>query len=470
MARCLVIGNSAYVHAGQLANPANDAADIAAKLKELGFEVIYRADADKPSMESAITEFAEKLRGAEAGLFYYAGHGIQVNDENYLIPTSAEIKSDVALEWRLIPLGMILNTMANETGGTSIIVLDACRNNPFARSIRTGTRALPGVAGLARVGVANGTLISFSTAPNSVAVDGVGRNSPFAEALLRHISEPGEDIHSILMRVRQDVKNVTGNRQVPWSEDSLTSKFYFVPPPETPSQRRRDTEKELEVEFWNSVKERNDPELLEAYLKRYPQGFHSLLAQALINQIKQQREAQKATQEEEKRRRDQVAKGAQTAARIALLIGNQNYAPKVGPLKNPLHDVDLIGDALKKLGFKVTKLADASKAQMDEAFRRYVDQVRHAGRNAISFFYYSGHGVVNPDNNVNYLIPADLDEADTDKVWYRSIEQQGLIDLLSQRAQNATHFLVFDACRNELTLSNKTGKGARRRERLRARQ
>ncbi len=363
----LVIGNSAYSYVDKLSNPANDAADVAAKLKQLGFEVILRTDADKLSIESAVSDFAEMLHGAEAGLFFYAGHGIQVNDQNYLIPTSAELKSNVALEWRLIPLGMILTTMANEGGGTNIVILDACRNNPFGGNFRTVTRAASVPVGLARVQAGNGTLISFSTAPNSVAVDGTGRNSPFAEALVRHISKPGEDLHSILMAVRQDVMKITGNRQVPWSEDNLTAKFFFVAPPDAPSQedqlwnsvegsrnpeelkayisqypkghyvsiaksrlasledqdaakkqieeykkevetRRRDIEKEVEIGFWNSVKERNDPEVLETYLKRYPQGIYSLLAQALIKQIKQQGEVQTAAREEEKRRRAQTAK------------------------------------------------------------------------------------------------------------------------------------------------------------------
>ncbi|MGO9984443.1 MAG: caspase family protein [Rhodomicrobium sp.] len=135
-----------------------------------------------------------------------------------------------------------------------------------------------------------------------------------------------------------------------------------------------------------------------------------------------------------------AALAAHAEARLALLIGNQDYAAKVGPLKNPLRDIELVGAALEKLGFSVTKLANANKAQMDEAIRRHADRVRRAGPGAISFFYYSGHGAVNPETNVNYLIPADLDSAESDTLWYRSIEQPYLIELLSQRAKNATHF------------------------------
>jgi uncharacterized caspase-like protein len=147
---------------------------------------------------------------------------------------------------------------------------------------------------------------------------------------------------------------------------------------------------------------------------------------------------------------------APAETRLALLIGNQDYAAKVGPLKNPLHDIDLVGAALSKLGFTVTKLANGTKAQMDEAIRRYADQLRRAGPDAVGFFYYSGHGAANPDTNINYLIPADLDSTDSDALWYRWVEQPAVIELLSQRA--ATHFVVFDACRNELNLSGEAAK------------
>src|SRR5208337_1070840 len=119
---------------------------------------------------------------------------------------------------------------------------------------------------------------------------------------------------------------------------------------------------------------------------------------------------------------------ASPQTRLALLIGNQDYAAKVGPLKNPLKDIELVGAALTQLGFSVTKLPNANKAQMDEAIRRYVDQLRRAG--AIGFFYYSGHGAASPETNVNYLIPVDLDSADSDALWYRSVEQPALIELL----------------------------------------
>jgi formylglycine-generating enzyme required for sulfatase activity len=149
---------------------------------------------------------------------------------------------------------------------------------------------------------------------------------------------------------------------------------------------------------------------------------------------------------------------AADSARVALLIGNQAYARAVGPLAKPAADIEAVGAVLERLGFSVTKLADAGKAQMDTAIKGHARRVREAGSGAISFFYYSGHGVVNPDTNVNYLIPVDVADPDAEDVWDRAIEQRLVIDLLSERAANATHFVVFDACRSELSIAGKAGK------------
>src|SRR5262245_40448164 len=149
---------------------------------------------------------------------------------------------------------------------------------------------------------------------------------------------------------------------------------------------------------------------------------------------------------------------ARAQERLALLIGNQGYTQKVGALKNPHNDVDLIEVSLKRLGFKVSVLKDASYKAMDSALKRYVSEVRRAGPGALSFFYYSGHGVANPETQINYLIPVDVADADDDKVWFESLQQNAVIDLLSKQAGNATHYVVFDACRNELRLAGPAAK------------
>jgi uncharacterized caspase-like protein len=147
------------------------------------------------------------------------------------------------------------------------------------------------------------------------------------------------------------------------------------------------------------------------------------------------------------------AAAAQQSPRLALLIGNSGYTQKVGPLKNPRNDVFLVGEALKNLGFNVTILQDADYRSMDTAIKRYVSDVRSAGKGAISFFYYSGHGVANPETQINYLIPVDLSDPGDANIWYQSLQQNDVIDKLSKQAPNATHYVVFDACRNELNLS-----------------
>jgi Caspase domain len=149
---------------------------------------------------------------------------------------------------------------------------------------------------------------------------------------------------------------------------------------------------------------------------------------------------------------------AQEPVRLALLIGNKGYTAKVGQLNNPHNDVDLVAAALTKVGFKVTVLKDATYKQMDTALKRYVSDVRRAGKGALSFFYYSGHGVSNPETQINYLIPVDVADADDDKVWFESFQQNQVIDLLSKQASAATHYLVFDACRNELNVSGPNAK------------
>src|SRR5262245_5144350 len=149
---------------------------------------------------------------------------------------------------------------------------------------------------------------------------------------------------------------------------------------------------------------------------------------------------------------------SQTEKRVALLIGNQGYAAKVGPLKNPHNDVNLIKASLEQIGFKVTVLKDANYKTMDSALKRYVTEVRRAGREALSFFYYSGHGVANSDTQINYLIPIDVTDTDDNKVWYESFQQNAVIDLLSKQAPNATHYVVFDACRNELNITGLSAK------------
>jgi formylglycine-generating enzyme required for sulfatase activity len=222
----LVIGNSEY-SSGPLLNPANDAKLMADSLNSLGFEVIARRNADQLTMKRAIEEFGSRLEKAGAGavgLFYYAGHGVQLNGRNYLIPTTARIEREGDVEIEAVSADWVIEQMRYARNGLNIVILDACRNNPFTRSMRSADR------GLATMDVPVGILIAYSTAPGAVAADGAGRNSPYTEALTQAMRDLHEPVEQVFKHVRVGVMNATSGKQVPWEASSLTGDFYFAAP------------------------------------------------------------------------------------------------------------------------------------------------------------------------------------------------------------------------------------------------
>jgi uncharacterized caspase-like protein len=224
----LVIGNSAYAHTAPLKNPSNDATDMAATLRALGFEVVDGTDLTKRDMVRQIRIFADKVRGADVGLFFYAGHGLQVNGRNFLAPVDATLKSDIDLDFEAVELDLVLKQL-ERSSRLSLVFLDACRDNPLAQSLAQTSRSVSIGRGLAQVEKAVGMMIAFATQPGNVALDGDGRNSPYTEALLRHIATQGRSINDVMIEVRKDVLETTGGKQVPWENSSLTGQFFFKP-------------------------------------------------------------------------------------------------------------------------------------------------------------------------------------------------------------------------------------------------
>jgi hypothetical protein len=218
----LVIGNGRYRHAAVLTNPANDAADIAATLRKLGFDVVEGRDLDKRAMEDKAREFGRKLEKASLALFFYAGHGLQVGGKNYLAPIDAKLERPGDLSFETIDVAQILAQMEAEQR-VNLVFLDACRDNPLARTLARslGTRSAVVGRGLATIQSAVGTMIAYATQPDNVALDGDGRNSPFTTALLKHIATPGLEISSLMKRVRAEVIAATRRKQVPWDHSSL---------------------------------------------------------------------------------------------------------------------------------------------------------------------------------------------------------------------------------------------------------
>ena len=217
----LVIGNGKYVNAPALGNPANDAADLAHALRGVGFEVIELQDASRDAMTKALREFSTRLRGTEMVLLFYAGHGMQMNGENYLLPIDADIQTPADVRFNTVNLTDIQQEI-EANGRVNIMILDACRNNPFAERLAQSGRAAPS-RGLGRIDASGeGSLIVYSTQPNNVALDGSGRNSPFTAALLKHVTTPGIEVRQMLSRVRGDVLAATDRKQTPWDSSSLT--------------------------------------------------------------------------------------------------------------------------------------------------------------------------------------------------------------------------------------------------------
>ena len=248
----LVIGNSDYT-ISPLLNPANDARDIAVALRDNGFEVLeYENLPDLEEMKRAIRSFGGRIRNGGVGLFYYAGHGLQVNGENFLVPTLAEIYSEEEVEYESVDVGFVLAQMENAGNRMNIIILDACRNNPFARSWRSASQ------GLAFIDAPTGTLIAYATAPGKVASDGSGDNGLYTEELLKQIRIEGIKIEDVFKQVRAAVVKRSEGMQTPWESSSLIGDFYFVEPTLAEKSEVYEAEEEIIPEAVPAAKEAAD--------------------------------------------------------------------------------------------------------------------------------------------------------------------------------------------------------------------
>lgn len=301
----LVIGNAAYRHVAPLKNPKNDAEAITAALTRLDFQVVTAVDVDRLAFERKVRDFARAIRGSDVALLFYAGHGLQVHGRNYLAPIDARLKDEADLDFETLALSTIMKQMERESR-TNLVFLDACRDNPLATNLARsmGTRSAKVGRGLARIESGVGTLIAFATQPGNVALDGAGKNSPFTEALLKHIETPGLDVAVMMRRVRQKVFSQTNGSQVPWSTSSLTGEFAFAA--RTAPVVSNDTGDKVEFDasanelaFWNSVSASQDPKAFELFLKKFPNSEFATLARLNIDRLKQARDRKSPDQDTE---------------------------------------------------------------------------------------------------------------------------------------------------------------------------
>jgi uncharacterized caspase-like protein len=266
----LVVGNGGYTAVGGLTNPVSDAQLMADTLQGLGFTVTLIRDGTKAGMSAGVAEFGAALRaaGPEAtGLFYYAGHGVQSFQRNYLLPVDASISNAADLDLVAVDAESILRQMASARNKTNIVILDACRNNPFA--------AIPelGDSGLAEMKAPTGTFLAYATAPREVAMDGADGHSPFTKALAAMIVTQGLPIEQVFKEVRIAVLDATGGKQTPWDTSSLTGDFTFAAAASD------------EANLWATVAGSADPVQIKLFLKAYPDTRHRAEAEALLQAV-----------------------------------------------------------------------------------------------------------------------------------------------------------------------------------------
>ncbi|RVB77993.1 MULTISPECIES: caspase family protein [unclassified Mesorhizobium] len=309
----LVIGNSKYVHAVALPNPANDAHLIASTLRNAGFQVIEGVDQDNAGMHSLISRFTEQSYDADLAVIFYAGHGMQVDGRNFLIPVDAELTSPAYLKTRTIQIDDFMAALPPEPA-IGVIILDACRDNPLARTLAASmpkSRSASFGSGLAPIdaksdGVGTGgILIAYATDPGAIAFDGNGVNSPYSTALARHLTEPGVEIQSALTRVRGQVTETTQGRQRPWHNASLGREVFLgqsvaeATPATKPVAGASDSAAtpapapvtseppswEVEQRLWDEASKRNTIPFYEAYLEQFPNGRFATVARLNIDQL-----------------------------------------------------------------------------------------------------------------------------------------------------------------------------------------
>lgn len=286
-----VLGNGKYAHAAELPNPKNDANDVAAALKRTGFEVILGIDLDENAMRESAIKFARAARDADVAMFYYAGHAIQFNGVNYLIPTDSRLRDEADLR-RMLRVDEIVADL-QQAKNLRILVLDACRDNPLAETLKRSigrTRAAAVRQGLAKIASPEGMIVAYATQAGLTAEDGFGRNSPYTTAFLRHV-ESKTEIGTVFRRVSADVYAATKEKQLPELSLSLIGEFYLHGKPEGSESRAAPPPPDPAAVAWEAVKSTKDPQLVQEYLKQFSQGIFAALARSRLRSLKEEKVA-----------------------------------------------------------------------------------------------------------------------------------------------------------------------------------
>jgi hypothetical protein len=303
----LVIGNANYKPSGiSLANPRNDAQDISAILAAIGFEVVTAIDINKRDMDFALQRFARLATNADTALFFYAGHAMQFQGRNFLMPTDAQLEDEISVRYQMVGLEEVRAAL-DQANGIKIMILDACRNNPLANRLKqtvAASRSVAATRGLARIDKTEGMVVAYATAPDDVAQDGQGRNSPFTAALLKRLQEPGLEIGMMFRRIASDVNAQTGGRQRPETYISLLADYYL---------------NQSDSIAWDRIKDPDDVAALRDFVSKYPSSPRADFArnrlEVLERLAKEREELARRAREDEQRKAAEAE--AQRVAREA---------------------------------------------------------------------------------------------------------------------------------------------------------
>ncbi len=286
----LVIGNSAYEHTRRLPNPKNDATAIAESLKRLGFDsVTLKLDQSYGPMRDTIRAFGREARNADVALIYYAGHGLELGRLNYLVPVDAKLETDDDLRFEAVTLDDVLLSV-RRARQLRLVILDACRNNPLSTSMEVAGGVTRSVSrGFGRIEPSGDVLVAYAAKHGTVAEDGDGSHSPFASALLQHMSTPGLEVNFLFRKVRDSVRKATNRRQEPFTYGSLGGESVYLVPPPVDDFKKPSAKVPLSpaAQAWEAVKQTEDPAVLDAFLKEYPNGVFAALAKSRLKKLKE---------------------------------------------------------------------------------------------------------------------------------------------------------------------------------------
>jgi hypothetical protein len=412
----LVIGAANYSHVPSLANPANDAADVSAALERLGVASKLVIDPTYDDLRKALMDFTRRARDADVALVFYAGHGIALDGTNWLVPVDAELKSDVDVPGEAISLKTMMEAVANASV-LGLVILDACRNNPFAATMRGSdgrTRSVP--RGLARVEPSKNILVAYASAAGTTADDGSGRNSPFSAALVKHLQTPGIEIDALFRRVRDDVMTTTNHRQQPYTLGSLPrTAIYLQAPIEQPKPApvavSHPTPDQL---VWDTIKESHDPAVIEEFLRKFPATTLRSAVLAKLEQIRTAKPSLPGSNTAVVTECDRLAASPEDTSRPAGVAGVEFDKIEVARAAAACEAAFRQFPGVARLAFQVARVAQAGK---DFASARRFYEI--AGN--------LGHGVAVFNLGLSYDFGIGVAENPAEaRKWYEKAAQQHL--------------------------------------------